>query len=57
MSGVQGFIGSWREEEKSGYDEMANAIGRFEPLLSLQFISMRQTYAVFFLNTMLWKQL
>lgn len=29
MAGVQGFIGSWREEEKTGYDEMANALGRY----------------------------
>lgn len=27
MAGVQAFIGSWREEEKTGYDEMANALG------------------------------
>lgn len=27
MSGVEAFIGSWREEEKTGYDEMANALG------------------------------
>ncbi|KAL4219303.1 Lipocalin / cytosolic fatty-acid binding protein [Mactra antiquata] len=25
--GVEGFLGSWREEEKVGYEEMANALG------------------------------
>lgn len=32
MSGVQAFIGSWREEEKTGYDEMANAISKSRDL-------------------------
>ncbi|XP_052789484.1 uncharacterized protein LOC128223973 isoform X2 [Mya arenaria] len=27
MSGVEAFIGSWREEEKEGYEEMASALG------------------------------
>ncbi|KAL3871286.1 hypothetical protein ACJMK2_039293 [Sinanodonta woodiana] len=27
MSGVQGFVGKWREECKDGFDEMANALG------------------------------
>lgn len=27
MAGVQDFIGSWREEAKEGYDEMAEALG------------------------------
>ncbi|KAH3797692.1 fatty acid-binding protein type 2-like [Dreissena polymorpha] len=27
MSGVDAFIGSWREEEKVGFDEMASALG------------------------------
>ena len=26
--GVQGFLGSWREEIKEGYDQMAEALGR-----------------------------
>ncbi|WAR31580.1 FABP7-like protein [Mya arenaria] len=27
MSGMEAFIGSWREEEKEGYEEMATALG------------------------------
>ena len=27
MSDVQAFIGSWREEMKAGYDEMATGLG------------------------------
>ena len=27
MSGVQQFLGSWREDEKIGYEEMADALG------------------------------
>lgn len=27
MAGVQEFIGSWREEAKEGYDQMADALG------------------------------
>ena len=27
MAGVQAFIGSWREEEKEGFEAMAEALG------------------------------
>ena len=27
MTELEGFIGSWREENKTGYDELASAIG------------------------------
>jgi hypothetical protein len=27
MAGIQAFVGSWREEEKAGFNEMADALG------------------------------
>ena len=27
MAGVQAFVGSWREEDKTGFNEMADALG------------------------------
>ena len=29
MAGVKDFLGSWREEAKEGYDEMAEALGKY----------------------------
>ena len=29
MTGVEAFVGSWREETKDGFDEMANTLGKF----------------------------
>ena len=30
MAGVKGFLGSWREEVKEGYDHMADALGMYQ---------------------------
>lgn len=29
MAGIEAFIGSWREETKEGFDQMADALGIF----------------------------
>lgn len=29
MAGLQQFVGSWQETEKNGFEEMANALGRY----------------------------
>lgn len=38
MSGVEAFLGSWQEQSKEGFDEMATKLGKKLLPISLQFI-------------------
>lgn len=39
MTGLDAFVGSWQEQSKEGFDEMASALGK----LNITFIYKRKT--------------